>query len=119
MPNTTKDEFTSNIKLGTNYSVNIETIKLEDKDLLYTGSKTSIHRGSNVYADYINIVIGDIDGDAEVTSSDLLKARQHLIGTKVLGGIYLLSADIDDDAEITSSDLLRIRQHLIGTKAIS
>lgn len=119
MPNTTKDEFTSNIKLGTNYSVNIETIKLEDKDLLYTGSKTSIYKGSNVYDDYINIVIGDIDGDAEVTSSDLLKVRQHLIGTKVLDGIYLLSADIDDDAEITSSDLLRIRQHLIGTKAIS
>lgn len=119
MPNTTKDKFTSNIKLGTDYSVNIETIKLEDKDLLYTGSKTSIYRGSNVYADYINIVIGDIDGDAEVTSSDLLKVRQHLIGTKILGGIYLLSADIDDDAEITSSDLLRIRQHLIGTKVIS
>lgn len=119
MPNTTKDKFTSNIRLGSDYSVNIETIKLEDKDLLYTGSKTSIYRGSNVYADYINIVIGDIDGDAEVTSSDLLKVRQHLIGTKVLNGIYLLSADIDDDAEITSSDLLRIRQHLIGTKVIS
>lgn len=119
MPNTTKDKFTSNIRLGSDYSVNIETIKLEDKDLLYTGSKTSIYRGSNVYADYINIVIGDIDGDAEVTSSDLLKVRQHLIGTKVLDGIYLLSADIDDDAEITSSDLLRIRQHLIGTKVIS
>lgn len=119
MPNTTKDKFTSNIKLGTDYSVNTETIKLEDKDLLYTGSKTSIYRGSNVYADYINIVIGDIDGDAEVTSSDLLKVRQHLIGTKILSGIYLLSADIDDDAEITSSDLLRIRQHLIGTKVIS
>lgn len=119
MPNTTKYKFTSNIRLGSDYSVNIETIKLEDKDLLYTGSKTSIYRGSNVYADYINIVIGDIDGDAEVTSSDLLKVRQHLIGTKVLDGIYLLSADIDDDAEITSSDLLRIRQHLIGTKVIS
>lgn len=119
MPNTTKDKFTSNIRLGSDYSVNIETIKLEDKDLLYTGSKTSIYRGSNVYADYINIVTGDIDGDAEVTSSDLLKVRQHLIGTKVLDGIYLLSADIDDDAEITSSDLLRIRQHLIGTKVIS
>lgn len=119
MPNTTKDKFTSNIRLGSDYSVNIETIKLEDKDLLYTGSKTSIYRGSNVYADYINIVIGDIDGDAEVTSSDLLKVRQHLIGTKILDGIYLLSADIDDDAEITSSDLLRIRQHLIGTKVIS
>lgn len=119
MPNTTKDKFTSNIRLGSDYSVNIETIKLEDKDLLYTGSKTSIYRGSNVYADYINIVIGDIDGDAEVTSSDLLKVRQHLIGTKILSGIYLLSADIDDDAEITSSDLLRIRQHLIGTKVIS
>lgn len=119
MPNIIKEEFTSNIKLGTDYSVSVETISLEAKELLYTGSKTNIYKGSNIYATYINIVIGDIDGDAEVTSSDLLKVRQHLIGTKLLNGIYLLSADIDDDTEITSSDLLRIRQHLIGTKVIS
>lgn len=119
MPNIIKEEFTNNIKLGTDYSVSVETISLEDKNIIYTGSKTNIYKGSNIYATYINIVIGDIDGDAEVTSSDLLKVRQHLIGTKLLDGISLLSADIDDDTEITSSDLLRIRQHLIGTKVIS
>ena len=53
-----------------------------------------------------------------INSADLLKIRQHLLGTNILSGAYFLSSDINYDYTINSADLLRVRQHLLGTKPI-
>ena len=53
-----------------------------------------------------------------INSADLLKVRQHLLGTSVLTGEYFDAADIDSNGVINSADLLRVRQHLLGTKSI-
>ena len=64
------------------------------------------------------VVTGDIDGDSYIDSSDLLRLRQDLIGTKDLSGAYEEAADVTGDNEVDSSDLLMVRSHLIGTKNI-
>ena len=115
---TTVGKFKSNISLGRNYEVEIETKKVNDKQVLYTGGKTKIIHQSNIYAEYTNVVIGDVNGDGAINSADLLKIRQHLLGVNVLSGAYFLSSDINYDNNINSADLLRVRQHLLGTKTI-
>ena len=72
-------------------------------------------KDSIIYKKYTNIVIGDINGDGEVNSGDLLLVRQHLLKINELNNIYFIAADINYDKEINSADLLRIRQHLLGT----
>ena len=111
--------FKSNIILGPGYTVSVDTKTVNGKKLLYTGGKTKIMHGTTVVKEYTNIVIGDTNGDGLTNSADLLRLRQHLLGTKLLTGVYFIASDINYDNTINSADLLRVRQHLLGTKYIN
>ncbi len=67
---------------------------------------------------YTAVVYGDLNGDGIINSGDLLKMRQHLLGTSTLNGAYLEAARLVNN-NINSADLLRLRQHLLGTNKIS
>lgn len=118
MPNTELNTFKSNITLGIGYYVLVDTKTVNGKQLLYTGGKTKIMYNSTLIAQYTNIVMGDSNGDGEVDSADLLRTRQHMLGTNPLTGVYFIATDLEEDNSVDSADLLRLRQHLLGTRVI-
>lgn len=112
--NTTIDMFKENIKVGTDYKVEVDSKEVEGKEILYTGGKTKIYRNSNLIAEYTNVVLGDVNGDGEINSADLFRIRQHLLTIITLKDEFSLASDVNSDAEINSADLFRTRQHLLG-----
>lgn len=88
-----------------------------DGDVIGTGYVIEI---SNSYGNssYTYVMYGDLSGDGDINSADLLKMRQHLLGQINLSGAFLTSAYISGDNEINSADLLKLRQHLLGTSLV-
>ena len=114
--NTSASAFKSNITLNTGVSVEVDTHATTK--YVHTGGKTRIKRGSTTLKEFTNIVPGDPSGDGQINSADLLKIRQHLLGTKKLSGVFFTASDVNYDNQINSADLLRVRQHLLGSKPI-
>lgn len=96
---------------------------LQQRDAGVTFNKANIGTGTiATFADgtqYTVVIYGDMSGDGEINSADLLRLRQHLLGTNTLNGAYLEAASISGDGEINSADLLKLRQYLLGTTNIN
>ena len=78
----------------------------------------SNHKDSSVTYGFIiiasSLIVGDASGDGLVNSAELLRIRQHLLGTKILTGANFSAADVTRDNTINSADLLKVRQYLLG-----
>ena len=91
---------------------------MDDGNVIGTGYTINISNsdGSDTYT---YVMYGDLNGDGEINSADLLKLRKYLIGSEGLDGAFKSSAYINSDGEINSADLLNLRQYLIGTNTIN
>ncbi len=112
--NTTLEEFKKNITINSKYSLIVNNMLVNNKNILFTGGKTKIYNGNTIYKEFTNVVSGDINGDALINSADLLKIKLHLLNKSILTKAYYLAADVNHDNTINSADLLKIRQHLLG-----
>jgi beta-N-acetylglucosaminidase len=125
------DNYLNGYSIGTNISTiknNVgsrATVEVKDEsgrvkadgEFIGTGNMINIKNTAGA-ADYTYVLYGDLTGDGEINSADLLKLRLHLLGTNTLSGAYVKAANPNKDAEINSADLLKIRQYLLGTASI-
>ena len=69
--------------------------------------------------EYDIVVLGDVNGNGEITSSDLLGIVNHLNGNKPLKDAYKKACDANRSDTISSSDLLTVVNHLNESKKIT
>ena len=122
--NNTVDKTSMNERIQELYEKELENNiknKLQNKDINIKTSTNIISTGTEIsygVEKYTVVIYGDINGDGKINSADLLKMRQHLIGTLELKGSNKKAAALVNGNTINSADLLKLRQHLLGINNI-
>lgn len=113
--NTQINDFTPNFRLGYGYGIEVDYKEIDDKQVLYTGGKTRIIHGIDLYAEYTNIVKGDVTGDGKINYLDYVNVYNHIqkvkhpdSDKKLLVNEYLVAADMSGDSKINYMDYVKI-----------
>ena len=65
--------------------------------------------------DYTELVLmGDVDGDGDVTTADAVRLVRYLVELVELTPEQELSADVNHDSDITSADSIKLVRYLVG-----
>ncbi|TYQ18175.1 UNVERIFIED_CONTAM: dockerin type I repeat protein [Acetivibrio alkalicellulosi] len=59
-------------------------------------------------------IIGDLNGDGKVDSSDYVLLRRHILGVSELSSTVLENADANSDGNIDSTDVILMRRYILG-----
>lgn len=100
------------------YNDQNEVLTQEDK--IGTGSKLILKNElEEVVYEYTFIVYGDVNGDGEINSLDVLIIQKHILEIKEITGVFLKSANTSKNGELPSSlDVLKIQKHILEIKSI-
>lgn len=60
------------------------------------------------------LVLGDLNGDGDVTVADAVILARYLVDLETLTPVQRVAADIDQDGEITSADAVLVARYLVG-----
>ena len=100
---TTLQAFLKNMTVqGASYVARGQTI-LKNTDMVATGDILKTDVGN-----YTIIVEADISGDGTVNIMDLMQAKRHVLGSKLLTGNSFLAADLNEDEKINIMDVMKI-----------
>ena len=113
--NTTIDEYIQNIELVVGYTVDVDSKKIDNKQVLYTGGKTRVYKNQVLYAELTNVISGDTNGDGKINYLDYVNVYNHIqktkhpeINKKLLVNEYLSAADMSKDNKISYLDYVKI-----------
>jgi hypothetical protein len=81
-----------------------------DDETARTGSVVTTSDGKTYYI----VILGDVDGSGQITSTDYLLIKAAFYGVKKLDGIYYMAANIDKSDELSITDYLKVKAHMLG-----
>ncbi len=108
---TTVEDFALNFKNENVKVVNAEGEEVESSDFVGTGCVVS---ASDTEETAVVIVLGDVDGDGELTATDYLRIKQYFLKTMNLEGVYFTAADVDRSGSIDGTDYMQLKSHFLG-----
>lgn len=111
--NTSVDEFKKNIEVNNGYTVEVDYKSVNGKNLLYTGGKTKVYKNNELYAEYTNIIRGDVNGNAIIDIIDYIRIMKDIMDTTKLTDVYIKAADVNQNGKIDIIDYIRIMKMIM------
>ena len=89
--------------------------ELGEDELIGTGSKLVIRdKDGEILDEVVVVVLGDLDGDGKVSSTDALRALKQSSGILDLDECFVMAGDLDGGEKVTSTEALRILKYSVG-----
>jgi hypothetical protein len=88
---------------------------LKDEDYVGTGCKIIVTENGSSYTAATFLIMGDIDGDGQVSTYDYVRVKRHFMGTLKLEGVYLKAALLSGRDKVTIADYVLIKRIYFGT----
>ncbi len=77
-------------------------------------SMSNTETSTDFVINYTSDVCGDVDGDDEISTRDVLLLRKYLAGLYDFESVSYIAADVDGDKELSTQDVLLLRKYLAG-----
>ena len=84
-----------------------------------TGYTVKLILGNKIVDMATVIIMGDVNGDSCIDSTDYLRIKGAFLGTFSLSDASAKASDIDKSSSIDSTDYLRIKGHFLGIYSLS
>lgn len=99
----------------TSYEIVPNGVKKADANKVGTGDKI---KDKKTGKQYTVVVVGDVNGDAQITSSDYVRTKNKLRGKVNLNDSQAKASDANGDGQITSADYVKIKNVLRGITSL-
>ncbi len=77
-----------------------------------TESSTSATESSSA-SEYVDVLIGDTNGDGRVSVQDATAIQAHIVSLSVLEGVPYVAADVNEDERITVIDATLVQKYIV------
>ena len=64
------------------------------------------------------VITGDVNGDGNISVTDMLMVKSHILGTE-LAGVAAAAGDVNADSNVSISDFVMIKAHLLELSAVT
>ena len=78
-----------------------------------TGMIVQLMVNGKVTSEWTVVVTGDLNGDGDITVSDMLAVKSHVLNKSKLTGAIALAADTNGDGYISITDFIQIKAHVL------
>ncbi len=94
--------------------VNTEGKAQNDYSIICTGYRVQLVQSGVVMDEYSAAVMGDINGDGNVSSRDIASLQRGVAGRTVLLGVYFKAADMSSDDRVNSRDIALLQRAIVN-----
>lgn len=110
---------TPNAKVSDIKKVLGNNIVIKDANGKELSSSAVAGTGCRIDDKYTVAMLGDINGDGEVRSTDYMLIKNYIMGKTKFKVSQKIAADLNKDEEVKSTDYMLVKNYIMGTSKIS